>query len=140
MVGIEKIFQGYTRLLEWITGVGGGAGYGMIKPPPGKAWILLGGDIAHVTGTLSALTVVVPIGAGGAAATLWYIKSLAAATGSRIYPIFEIRTDLDTTTNSRVGDQASAWIPYIITPDLALYFEGAATAGLFCQVLEFDYK
>ena len=141
MTGIEKIFSGYTRLLEWTKGISGGEdGYGMIKPPPQKAWIVLGGHISHVTGTISTFNVVEKYGAAGASQVRWMIKAIAAASASRNYPLFEIRTDLDVTTNSRVGDQAAAWTPYIITPDLALYFDGAATAEARVQVLEFDYK
>lgn len=136
MTGIEKIFSGYTRTLEWVTGTASDAS--LKTPPPGKAWILLGGHVSHVTGTVSTFNVVER--SPGLIVTRWYIKAIAAATASRNYPIFEIRTDLDVTTNSRVGDQAAAWTPFIISPELSLYMDGAATAGAVCQVLEFDYK
>jgi hypothetical protein len=129
---IENLFRAYPRIIEWITGT---SDY-MRKPEPGKAWLLLSGHVSHVTGTISYFNVVEPQGA--LTVTRCFIKSVAAATASRNYPIFEQRTDLDTATNSRVGDQQAAWCPFFIFPGQALYFDGAATAGAICTVLEFD--
>lgn len=136
MPGIDKIFQGYPRIIQWTTGTASDAS--LKSPDPGKAWILLAGHISHVTGTVSTFTVVERQGAG--IVTRWYIKAIAAATASRNYPLFELRVDLETATNSRQDDQAALYTPFFIIPGLSLYMDGAATAGAVVQVLEFDYK
>lgn len=128
-MNIGNLWKGEPRIVEIYSG---SYPNNFVRPGPGKCWLLLGGKINHVTGTLTVVSIV-DISEPAIAQTLWQVKSLAAADGSADYSIFETIMDV-----ARTGDFQSQWHPFFIMPNMAIYFGGNAAANLKAEVLEFD--
>lgn len=96
------------------------------SPPPQKAWLILSGDVTHITGTITQLAIL----DSEKTLILDVLLEVPAATASLLFPLFNVVTTGLT--------YAASWRPTFVMPNEKLYLQGAATAFAFLQVLEFE--
>lgn len=119
---IDKLFRGYPLRL---TLLGSTTLTNTQSPPPQKCWLILSGDVTHVTGTISQLAVL----DSEKALILDVLLEVPAATATLLFPLFNVVTTGLT--------YAASWRPTFVMPNEKLYLQGDATAIAYVQVLEF---
>jgi hypothetical protein len=93
-------------------------------PPKGHMWLVLNGQVNHVTGTASTLSIQKPL----TVHIITSIMEIPAAIGTFVCPLWSIA--------AQTGGFQSAFAPTIIEDDEILYFAAAATAEAHIKVIE----
>jgi hypothetical protein len=121
---IERLFKGGLATLTLR-----GSGPLTAKPERGHAWLVLGGFVHHITGTDTYLFAAKQ---DAISTELDHAYVLVPSAGASIdLPLFNFA--------AQTNGYQTQWTPYIITDDRLLTMQGAATAVITVEILDFPY-
>ena len=97
-------------------------------------WLIIGGNIEHVTGTITAVDIRVNDEVTGICQRL---ARFAAACETHMFPLFKSSSSATGVAATELEEFSAYSLP-LVTDERKLHFEGDATAYCIIDLLEFD--
>lgn len=104
------------------------------SPDKGKVWLIIGGTVDHVTGTITAVDIRVKDETSGIVQRL---ARLPTGAESQSYPLFKNTSSATGVVLTTLETFSQYCLPFV-SDERKIHFEGAATALAQIDVLEFD--